>query len=971
VRDMKFSMHGVIKHIQFQRLMARLCTAVHRGPLAFIALLVAIVAIGGLAACAGYTGAKTSTGQTGVLSGSAATLAFGNVGMGKTATQSFTVTNTGTAAVSMGQTSITGPGFTVVSGAIPASLGVGQNVTVQIQFAPQSSGSVTGGFAMVSNASNSPFSVALTGSGAQPGLASAPAAVSFGNVVMGSSGSASVSLSNTGSASVTISQASASGAGFTMSGSPAGQTIQPGQSITFTAQFSPTSVGSATGSISISSNAPNSPLSIALSGAGTQPGLASMPSAVTFGNVVMGSSGSALVNLSNTGSAGVTISQASVTGAGFTMSGSPAGQTIQPGQSISFTAKYSPTSVGSANGSISVSSNAPNSPLAIALSGAGTQPGLASTPSAVSFGNVGVGSSGAASVSLANTGSASVTISQANVTGAGFTMTGSPAGQTIQPGQSISFVTKFSPTSVGNASGNISISSDAPNSPMSIALNGTGTQPGLASTPSAVSFGSVVVGSSGTASVNLSNSGSANVTISQASTTGAGFTMTGSPAGQTIQPGQSISFTAQFSPTTAGSASGSISISSNAPNSPMTIALAGLGTQPGLAASPTAVNFKGVVVGNSGTASINLSNTGTAAVTVSQATASGAGFTIIGSPAGQTISPGQSIRFTAQFSPTSVGSASGSVSVASNAPNSPLTIALSGTGTQPQIAAIPSSAPFGSVTVGNSNSQTITVTNAGTANLVISQGAVTGSGFHISGLSAPLTIPAGSNATFNAVFTPTGAGTVTGSISLSSDAPNSPYVIGLSGTGVAGTQLLTFNVSSLSFGSVNVGSSSNLPATLTNTGNASVTISASNISGTGFTVSGISPGESLSPSQSLPVTVQFAPTVAGAVSGNLSLVSNATNSPAISLSGTGTQQVSHTVAVAWSASISSVIGYNVYRGTVTGGPYTTKLTASPVASTQFTDTGLQSGQTYYYVVTAVDASNVESADSGQATATIP
>jgi len=951
--------------------MARLCTAVNRGPLAFIAFLVAIVAIGGLAGCVGYTGAKTSTGQTGVLSGSAATVAFGNVGMGTTATQNFTVTNTGTAAVSMGQTTITGPGFTVVSGAMPASLGVGQNVTIQIQFAPQSAGSATGSFAITSNASNSPFSVALTGSGAQQGLASTPAAVSFGNVVVGSSGSASVSLSNSGSASVTISQVNATGAGFTVSGSPAGQTIQPGQSISFTAQFSPTTAGNASGSISISSNAPNSPMMIALSGAGTQPGLTSTPSAVTFGNVVVGSSGSASVSLSNTGSASVTISQVNVTGPGFTMSGSPAGQTIQPGQSISFTAKFAPTSAGSGTGSISVSSNAPNSPMAIALTGTGTQPGLTSTPSAVSFGNVGVGTSGTASVSLTNTGSASVTISQASVTGAGFAMTGSPAGQSIQPGQSISFATKFSPTSVGSASGSVSISSDAPNSPMTIALTGAGTQPGLASTPSAVSFGSVVVGNSGSASVNLSNTGSANVTISQASATGAGFTIGGSPAGQTIQPGQSISFTAQFSPTTVGSASGSISISSNAPNSPMTIALAGLGTQPGLAASPTAVNFKGVVVGNSGTASISLSNTGTAAVTVSQATASGAGFTIVGSPAGQTIQPGQSISFTAQFSPASVGSASGSVSVASNAPNSPLTIALSGTGTQPQIAAIPSNAPFGSVTVGNSNSQTITVTNGGTANLVISQGTVTGTGFHISGLSAPLTIPAGSNATFNAVFTPTGAGAVTGSISLSSDAPSSPYVIGLSGTGVAGTELLTFNVSSLSFGSVNVGSTSHLPATLTNTGNASVTITSSNISGAGFTVSGISPGESLSPNQSLPVTVQFAPTVAGAVSGNLSLVSNATNSPTVSLSGTGTQQVSHTVGVAWTASTSSVIGYNVYRGTASGGPYTTKLTASPVASTQFTDAGLQSGQTYYYVVTAVNSSNVESAYSGQATATIP
>jgi hypothetical protein len=162
-----------------------------------------------------------------------------------------------------------------------------------------------------------------------------------------------------------------------------------------------------------------------------------------------------------------------------------------------------------------------------------------------------------------------------------------------------------------------------------------------------------------------------------------------------------------------------------------------------------------------------------------------------------------------------------------------------------------------------------------------------------------------------------------------------------------------------------------LPATLTNTGNANVTITSTNISGAGFTVSGISPGESLSPNQSLPVTVQFAPTAAGAVSGNLSHLSNATNSPTVSLSGTGAQQVSHTVGVAWTASTSSVIGYNVYRGTVSGGPYATMLTASPVASTQITDTSVQSGQTYYYVVTAVNSSDVESAYSGQATATIP
>jgi fibronectin type 3 domain-containing protein len=70
-------------------------------------------------------------------------------------------------------------------------------------------------------------------------------------------------------------------------------------------------------------------------------------------------------------------------------------------------------------------------------------------------------------------------------------------------------------------------------------------------------------------------------------------------------------------------------------------------------------------------------------------------------------------------------------------------------------------------------------------------------------------------------------------------------------------------------------------------------------------------------------------------------------------------------------SASTVSGYNVYRGTNTGGPYVSKLTPSPIPSTQFTDTGLQSGQTYFYVVTAVDSNGAESLYSNQATASIP
>jgi hypothetical protein len=605
-----------------------------------------------------------------------------------------------------------------------------------------------------------------------------------------------------------------------------------------------------------------------------------------------------------------------------------------------------------------------------AKTGTGKAGVLSGNSATVAFGNVGMGKTATQSLTVTNTGTAAVNVSSSSITGAGYTVaSGSPSGS-LGVGQSVTVQIAFAPQATGSTTGSFTIASDASNSPLTVALTGTGTQPGLASTPASVSFGNVVVGATGSVSVNLSNTGSASVTISQASVTGTGFTIVGSPNGQTIQAGQSLSFTAQFLPTSVGNATGSISVASNAPNSPMTIALTGAGTEAGLGVSPSAVNFKGVVVGSSGTATLNLSNSGSAAVTISQASVAGTGFTISGLAAGLTIQPGQNSSFTAKFLPTSTGSASGSVSISSNSPNSPMTIALTGTGTQPEIGAIPSSAPFGNVAVGNTNSQTITLTNGGTANLIISQGSVSGNGFKITGLSTPLTITPGSNATFNAVFTPTGAGKVTGSISLANDAPSSPYTIALSGTGVAETQLLSFNVSSLSFGNVSVGSNTSLPAALTNTGNSNVTISSANTTGAGFTVSGVSSGESLSPNQSIPVTVQFAPSASGTVNGNLTILSSATDSPtSISLSGTGTQ--AQKVALGWTSSTSTVMGYNVYRGTVTGGPYSSKLTSSPVASTQFTDTAVQSGQTYYYVVTSVDSNDVESVYSGQASASIP
>jgi hypothetical protein len=540
--------------------------------------------------------------------------------------------------------------------------------------------------------------------------------------------------------------------------------------------------------------------------------------------------------------------------------------------------------------------------------------------------------------------------------------------------QSTTFTAQFAPTTVGVAAGSIAIASTATNPTVSIALAGTGVQGNLKANPTSINFGALLVGASASVSVTLTNSGTASVAISAGSASGTGFSMTGLTVPLTLNAGQSTSFTAKFSPTAAGSTTGSISIVSNAPGSPLAIALSGSGTtsQPQLTINPASVAFGSTSVGSSGTQTVTLTNAGTATLTVTAASPSGTGFSMSGASMPMSINAGSSASFSASFKPTSVGAATGSISIVSNAPGSPATIALSGTGTQAQLNATPSSAAFGNVTTGTSNSQTVSLTNSGSATVTISSVTVTGGGFSTTGITVPVIIAAGKAATFNAVFGPSSAGSVTGTITLVSNAPNSPLSISLSGTGVAATRLLGLSTSTLNFGNVSVGNSNSLSTTLTNNGNSNVLISSVNVSGTGFSAGGLNSGETLTPSQSVTVTAQFAPTAAGLVSGSVSIASNATNSPStITVSGTGASVSPHSVAMSWTASTSTVSGYNIYRGTTSNGPYPTKLNSSLVTAVDYTDSTVATGTTYYYVVTSVDSSNVESVDSNQATAIIP
>ena len=143
---------------------------------------------------------------------------------------------------------------------------------------------------------------------------------------------------------------------------------------------------------------------------------------------------------------------------------------------------------------------------------------------------------------------------------------------------------------------------------------------------------------------------------------------------------------------------------------------------------------------------------------------------------------------------------------------------------------------------------------------------------------------------------------------------------------------LVVSNSTMTFGNVALGSSTAQTGKLT-AATSAVTISSASWNGDGFSVSGITFPVTLTAGQSASFTVIFAPQASGSVSGGISFLSNAANSPTTeTFTGTGSQSSgppAHSVSMSWSPSPSTVIGYNVYRGTTPGGPYPSKLTSSP------------------------------------------
>ncbi len=491
----------------------------------------------------------------------------------------------------------------------------------------------------------------------------------------------------------------------------------------------------------------------------------------------------------------------------------------------------------------------------------------------MTFGNVQVGSSSQQTLTISNTGNATLTVNNISYPQC---FAGAWSGN-ISAGGSHNVTVTFTPAAATTYGGTITVNSNASSGVNTIACSGTGTTvpAPVISLSGDMTFGNVQVGSSLQQTLTISNTGNATLTVSNISYPQC---FAGAWSGN-ISAGGSHNVTVTFTPAAATTYGGTITVNSNASSGVNTIACSGTGTTvpaPVISLSGD-MTFGNVQVGSSSQQTLTISNTGNATLTVNNISYPQC---FAGAWSGN-ISAGGSHNVTVTFTPAAATTYGGTITVNSNASSGVNTIACSGTGTTvpAPVISLSGDMTFGNVQVGSSLQQTLTISNTGNATLTVSNisypqsfaGAWSGN------------ISAGGSHNVTVTFTPAAATTYGGTITVNSNASSGVNTIACSGTGTTVPAPVISLSGDMTFGNVQVGSSLQQTLTISNTGNATLTVNSISYPQcfSGAWSGNISAGGSHN------VTVTFAPATAITYNGLIEVNCNASSGNTINCSGSG------------------------------------------------------------------------------------
>lgn len=899
----------------------------------------------------------TGVSQSPAVSLSPTTLTFSSAVATASSPLRVTVSNTGTGTLTLSSLTLGGSqasDFRLAGSSTCAANGSvagGSSCVIDVVFTPGAVGARNGVLTIAHNATGSPSTVTLAGTGTatpQPGIALNATEIDLGSQVVGVTSSArTVTLTNSGAASLTLGSIATSGthsSEFVLGGTcTANATLAANASCTVTVAMRPLTLGSKLATLSIASNAPTGTATVALRGTSVNtpaPEIGLSQVAVGFGSVTFGTRSMARpVTLTNIGTAALAISSIASTSSEFVVTHNcPASLAVDAACTLSIV--YTPVAANSAE-SVLITTNAVSSPNSIVLTGWGTtasMPVLSWQPNvtALAFGSTVVGvSSASQSLTLVNNGPGAVTLNSLGVAGAdaaSFALASSStcrAGASIDASSSCTVVVTFVPGSTGAKTANLQIASSG-TTPGDIALTGSGASPGtgngtLTVSQTTLDFSSVGVVAGQTSSpitLSVSNGSAAPVTISSIRASGpfgiATATSNSCPTGSsTLAPGGACNVAVVYTPTASGASSGTLTIVTST-NQTLEVALVGQANasstrliwQP----STSSLAFSSTVVGATSAAqTLTLSNQGPGAATLSAFRLSGtdaAAFVKASSStcqANASLAAGSTCTIVLNFAPTATGAKTATLRVESNA-TAPGDVVLSGTGSSAStssgtLSVDTSTFDFGSgVALGQTSpAMNVVVRNNNVAAVSLSKVEITGQ-FRISSNNCPASpsaIAVNATCTLGVAYAPTSTGAATGSLTLTT-ASNQVLVVSLRGSvpTSATTPVLVWTpngISTLSFDATAVGqTSATKTMSLINQGQGVVNFTAIEPDGTDKSSFAVEAGSTCSTGTPLPVgnsctvLVSFKPGANGVKNASLRIASNASAPPTLTLVGEGT-----------------------------------------------------------------------------------
>lgn len=321
--------------------------------------------------------------------------------------------------------------------------------------------------------------------------------VSFGNVLVGTQSTGqTVTVTNTGNASFDIQDIIVTGSGaaeFSITSnncSPYPRTVPASSSCTFQVRYQPTARGPDSVVLTIQSDAATAANTVSLNGTGVAPVTSlSPPAGLAFGDQKVGTtSGLQTVTVSNNGDATLSIVSVTRTGANTGDFSAPGGtctpfpKSVSPGTSCTLTVTFAPSLPGARTAALQLSTNDPSPPADVPLSGTGTKPQIGVDPTSILFDDqLGGSVSAGRTLTVRNTGTAPMSLSAAELTGANpgeFAIAGGdclPLPATVPAGGSCSLTVTFGPTGAGGRLATVHLVSDGGTA--DVPIGGTGTAP--------------------------------------------------------------------------------------------------------------------------------------------------------------------------------------------------------------------------------------------------------------------------------------------------------------------------------------------------------------------------------------------------------------------------------------------------------------------------------------------------------------